>query len=153
MLLRGACRCGFVRDPDAAAFAARGFAHQAELVFAGNRGRVNLDELAVGVIDALLEERGLRGAGADDGIRGAAENRADAAGAENHGVGGKGFHFHGAQIHGANAAADSAFVDYGGQKSPAFAFFTLPSDSWRRTCSSSAYRSCWPVVAPANAVR
>src|SRR6201984_510015 len=32
-------------------------------------------------------------------------------------------------------------------------FFTLPSDSYLRTCSSSAYSSCCPVVAPANAVR
>ena len=83
---------------------------------------MDLDEFAVGVIDALLEERGLRGAGADDGIGGAAENRADAAGAENRGVGRKGADFHRLQIHGADAAADAGVVDDGGEKRPAFEF-------------------------------
>src|SRR5215467_10827993 len=72
------------RNPDAAAFAACGFAHQAELVFARNCGRMNLDEFAIGVVHALLEERRLRGAGADHGVGGAAEDGADAASAENH---------------------------------------------------------------------
>ena len=48
---------------------------------------MDLDEFTVGVIDALLKERGLRGAGADYGIRGAPENRANAAGGKNNGIG------------------------------------------------------------------
>ncbi len=41
-------------DPDAAAFAAGGLGHKAELVFAGDGGGVDLDELAVGVEGSLL---------------------------------------------------------------------------------------------------
>ena len=56
---------------------------------------MDLNEFAVGVDGALLEERGLRGAGADDGIGGAAEDRADAAGAKITASAGEGFDFHG----------------------------------------------------------
>ena len=97
MLFARALVLGIARHPHAAAFAARGFAHQAQLVFAGNRRGMHLNEFAVGVVDALLKQRGLRRTGADDGVRRAAENRADAAGAENDRVGREGFHFHGAQ--------------------------------------------------------
>ena len=41
---------------------------------------MHLDEFAVGVVDALLEERRLRGAGADHGVGALAEDGADAAG-------------------------------------------------------------------------
>ena len=81
---------------------------------------MNLNEFAVGVIDALLEESGLRGAGADDGIGGTAEDGAVAAGAEDDGVGGEGADFHGAQVHGADAAADAGIIDDGGEEGPAF---------------------------------
>ena len=37
------------RHPDAAAFAAGGFAHQSQFVFAGDRGRMDLNEFAVGI--------------------------------------------------------------------------------------------------------
>ncbi len=69
-----------LRDPDAAAFAAGRFGHEAELVFAGDGGGVDLDEFAVGVVGALLVEGGLGGAGADDGVGALAEDGAVAAG-------------------------------------------------------------------------
>ena len=116
---------GIFRHPDASAFPARGFAHQPKFVLAGDRCRVNLNEFAVGVIHALLEKRGLRRAGADYGIRRAAEDGADSAGAENRSVGGKGADFHGFQIHCADAAADARFVQHRGQERPAFVFFYL----------------------------
>ena len=63
------------RNPHAPAFAARRFAHQPQLVFAGDRRRVNLDELAVGVKRALLIKRRLRRPGADHRLRGLAEDQ------------------------------------------------------------------------------
>ena len=87
-------------DPDAAAFAAGGLGHEAELVFAGDGGGVDLDELAVGVVGALLVEGGLGGAGADDGVGGLAEDGSVAAGADDDGVGGEGAGLHGAEVHG-----------------------------------------------------
>src|SRR4029077_458163 len=65
---RGTSIAGFFRNPDAAAFAAGGFTHQAEVVFAGDGRGVNLNELAVRVVNTLLEKSGLCGAGADDGV-------------------------------------------------------------------------------------
>ena len=49
-----------LRHPDAAAFTARRFRHQTQLVFARNAGGMHLNELTVGVIASLLIERGLR---------------------------------------------------------------------------------------------
>src|ERR1700755_3024905 len=48
----------------------------------GDGGGVNLDELAVGVVGALLVEGGLGGAGADDGVGGLAEDGSVASGAD-----------------------------------------------------------------------
>ena len=107
-------------DPDAAAFAAGGLGHEAELVFAGDGGGVDLDELAVGVVGALLVERGLGGAGADDGVGGLAEDGSVAAGADDDGVGGEGAGLHGAEVHGADAAAGALGVEDGGEELPAF---------------------------------
>src|SRR5437763_10759318 len=56
---RWALLSGIPRHPHASALAASRFAHQPQLVFAGNRRRVYLNKLAVRVIDALLKERGL----------------------------------------------------------------------------------------------
>src|ERR1700722_15928177 len=84
---------------------------------------MDLNEFAIGVIRALLEQRGLRRAGANHGIGGAAENGADAASAENCGVAGKGADFHGLQIHGADAATNSFVVEHGGEERPAFELF------------------------------
>ncbi len=120
---RGARVVGISGNPDAAAFAAGRFAHQAELVFTGDGSGVDLDEFAVGVIHALLKESGLRGAGADDGIGGAAEDGADSAGAEDDRVGGENFDFHGAEVHGGDAAADACVVEDGGEKCKTFELF------------------------------
>ena len=116
---------GFLGNPDAATFAAGGFAHEAELVFARDGSGVNLDEFSVGVIDALLKESGLRGTGANDGVGGLAEDGANAAGAEDGGVGGEGFDFHGAEIHGGNATGDAGIIDDRGEEGIAFVFFDL----------------------------
>ncbi len=53
------------RHPDAAPFAAGRFAHQPQLVGAGDGGGVDLDELAVGVLDAGLDGAAGGAAGAD----------------------------------------------------------------------------------------
>ena len=78
------------RNPDAAAFAAGRLGHEAQLVFAGDGGGVDLDELAVGVVGALLVDGGLRGAGADDGVGGLAEDGPMPPVADDDGVGGEG---------------------------------------------------------------
>ena len=122
---RRALIVGISWNPHAAAFASRRFAHQAEFVFAGNCGGMDLNEFAVRVVNALLKKSGLRGAGADDGIGGASKNRADSAGGKNHRVGGVRSHFHGAQIHGADTAAHAGFIDHRGKKCRAFEFFNF----------------------------
>ena len=127
--MSGALVAGRARNPDAAAFAARRLRHEAQLVFAGNGGGVHLDELAVGVVGALLEDRRLRRAGADHGVGALAEDGADAAGGEDDGVGREGLEFHGAQVEGGDAAGHAFGVDDGGEKLPALVFLTLPSAS------------------------
>ena len=116
-------RCALVvlvlGDPDAAAFAARGLGHQAELVVAGDAGGVDLDELAVGVVGALLVQRGLRGAGADDGVGGLAEDGSVAAGADDDRVCRERACLHGAEVDGADAAAGALAVEDGGEELPA----------------------------------
>ena len=106
--------------PDAAAFAAGRLRHQAQLVFAGDARGMDLDELAVGVVRPLLIERGLRRSGADHGIRGLAEDGADAAGGNDDRVGREGLHLHAAQVHGADATADALVIDHGGEEFPGF---------------------------------
>ncbi len=123
--LRVAFVAGGSGDPDASAFSAGGFGHQAQLVFAGDAGGMHLNELAVGVIAALLVEGRLRRTGAHDRIGGAAENGAVAAGGDDDGVGGEGADFHGAQVHGTNAATDSVGVEHGGEKFPVLEFTNL----------------------------
>ncbi|MCU1226923.1 MAG: hypothetical protein JWQ42_5016 [Edaphobacter sp.] len=117
-------RCALVvlvpGDPDAAAFAAGGLGHEAELVFAGDGGGVDLDELAVGVEGTLLVEGRLRAAGADDGVGGFPEDGSVAAGADDDGIGGEGADLHAAEIHGSDAAAGSLGVEDGGEELPAF---------------------------------
>ena len=116
--LRIAFVAGSFRDPDASAFSAGRFRHQAQLVFAGDASGMDLNELAVGVIASLLIQRRLRRTGADDRVRGPAENGAVAAGGHDDGVGREGADFHGAQIHGANAATDAVGIEHGGEKFP-----------------------------------
>ena len=45
---------GLSRHPNASAFAARGFRHQSQLVFAGNGSGMDLNELAIRILRALL---------------------------------------------------------------------------------------------------
>ncbi|KKN36540.1 hypothetical protein LCGC14_0772460, partial [marine sediment metagenome] len=55
----------FARDPQASAFAAGAFAHQAQLVGAGDGGGMDLDEFGVAVFGPRLEGAAGRVAGAD----------------------------------------------------------------------------------------
>ncbi len=113
------------RNPDTSTFPARRFRHEAQLVFAGNRRRVNLNELAVRVVAALLVERGLRRPGAHDRVGRLAEDGANAAGRDDDGVGGESADFHTAQVHRADAAADAVSVEHGGEKLPVLVFLYL----------------------------
>ena len=83
---------------------------------------MDLDEFAVGVVDALLKQRGVGRAGADHGVGGFAEDGPVASGGEDDGVGREGFELHGAQVEGGDAARDAFGVDDGGEKLPAFVF-------------------------------
>ena len=83
---------------------------------------MDLDKFAVSVIGALLIESRLRGAGADDGVGGFAEDGADAPGGDDEGVAGEGAEFHGTEIHGADAAADTVLIEDRGEEFPAFVF-------------------------------
>src|SRR2546425_4433951 len=120
MLIRGV-----VWHPHAPAFSTRRFAHQPKFVFAGDRRGVHLDEFTVGVVDALLKERGLRRARAHHGVRRAPEDRSDPARREDDSVSSVGFHFHGAEVHRADAAANASFIDYRGEKRRTFELLDL----------------------------
>ena len=117
---------GCARNPDAAAFAARRLRHEAQLVFAGNAGGMHLDEFAVGVVGALLEDGRLRRAGADDGVGALAEDGAVAAGGQNDGVGRESFAA--PWCAGSSAVMPRATpfgVDDGGEKLPALVLLDL----------------------------
>src|SRR3989441_2897800 len=116
--IRIALVAGGLRNPDASALAAGGFRHQAQLVFTRNRSGMNLDELAIRVVAALLVQSRLRRSGADNGVGGLSEDRANAASGDDDRIGRKGAHFHAAQIHGADAAANAVAVEHGGEKFP-----------------------------------
>src|SRR5713226_595109 len=113
------------RNPDPSTFAAGRFRHEAQLVFAGNRRRVNLNKLAVRVIAALLIERGLRRSGAHNRVGGLAEDGANAARRNDNGVGREGADFHAAQVHRTDAAADALSVEHGGEKFPVLVLLHL----------------------------
>src|SRR5205823_11632696 len=75
LVLRDGARVALVvlvlRHPDAAAFAAGGFAHQPVLVVPGNGGGMHLDELGIRV-DGAVDVRARRGgAGVDGRVRAA----------------------------------------------------------------------------------
>src|SRR5436309_2932065 len=116
--IRIALVAGGLRNPDASALAAGGFRHQAQLVFTRNRSGMNLDELAIRVVAALLVQSRLRRSGADNGVGGLSEDRANAASGDDDRIGRKGAHFLTAQIHGADAAANAVAVEHGGEKFP-----------------------------------
>src|ERR1700733_3354688 len=79
---------------------------------------MNLNELAVRVIAALLVKRGLGRTGADDRVGRLAKNCPVASRGDNDGIGRKGANFHAAQIHGADAAADAASIEHRGEELP-----------------------------------
>src|SRR5271157_511145 len=73
---------------------------------------MHLNEFAVGVVAALLIESRLRRTCTYNRICGLAEDRPNAARADDDGIGREGAHFHRAQIHGADAAAHALFVEH-----------------------------------------
>src|SRR6185312_6249516 len=83
---------------------------------------MDLYELTVSVVAALLVKRRLRRSGTDHRVRRPAKDGAVAAGGDDDGVGGEGAHFHGAQIHGANTAADAVGIEHGREKFPVLEF-------------------------------
>ena len=114
-----------LRNPDAAAFAARRLRHQPQLVFARNAGGMHLDKFAVRVIGALLIERRLRRSGTHNRVCGLAEDRAVAAGGNDDGIGRERTHFHRAQVHRADAAADAVSVEHGREELPVLVFLNF----------------------------
>src|SRR5207253_3725870 len=134
-------------NPDPSAFAPRRFRHQAQLVFSGNRRGMNLNKLTVRVVAALLIECGLRRSGAHNRIGGLTEYSANAAGGNDDSVGGEGAHFHTAQIHRTDAAADTVSVEHGREKFPVFvllylAFGLVASDLLVERIEELLARSC-----------
>src|SRR5215469_9610641 len=83
---------------------------------------MHLDEFAVRVVATLLVERVLGGAGAHNRVCGFAEDRANAAGGDDDGVGGKGADFHAAEGHRADAAAAAFAVQHCGENLPVLVF-------------------------------
>jgi len=131
--------CRFCRGaPRRGAFAARGLGHEAEFIVAGNAGGMDLDELAVGVVRALLVERRLRRASADHRVGGLAEDGPDAAVQTMIASAGKvrtSIERRSRAQMPRQTPLESSTAERNSQ--PSY-FLTLPSDSWRRTCSSSA---------------
>ena len=86
---------------------------------------MHLDELAIRVVRALLVDRSLGRAGADDGVGAFAEDSAYTACGQDDGIGVKGANFHAAQVHGADTAANSIVVENRGEEFPAFVLLDL----------------------------
>ena len=86
---------------------------------------MDLDELSVGVVRALLVQRRLRRSRTHHRVRGLAEDGADAACSDNDRFGGKDDDFHAAQVHGADAAADAVLVDDARKELPALVLGNL----------------------------
>ncbi len=107
----------FIR-PDAAAFAADRFGHQAQLVLAGDGRRVHLDELAVGVEGALLIDGAGRRARVDHRVGRQPEDQAGAAGRQDDGIGGEGPDRHALHVLGDDAAAGARVVEDGAEELP-----------------------------------
>ncbi len=81
---------------------------------------MNLDELPIGVVRALLEDRGVCRARADHGVGRFAKDRPVAARRQNDGVGREGAELHRAQIQRRNAAPYAFGIDDRRQELPAF---------------------------------
>jgi hypothetical protein len=86
---------------------------------------MHLNELTIGVVRTLLVEGRLRRAGADDRIRRFAEDRANAAGANDERIRRENTHFHGAQIHGADTAANAVAIEHRREELPGLVLFDL----------------------------
>ena len=129
LALRNGQRIAFVarrlRNPHPSAFAARRLRHQPQFVFARNASWMDLDEFAVGVEAPLLVQRRLCRPRTHHRVGGLAEDRAITARSDNDRVGRKSAHFHGAQIHGADAAADFVRIKHRREKFPALVFLDL----------------------------
>ncbi len=123
--LRIALISGLLRNPHAPAFTTRRLRHQPQLVFAGDRSWVHLNEFAIRVERALLIERALRGPGAYNRVRRLPENHADPAGGHDYRISREGAHFHRAQIHRADAAANLISVQYRGEEFPVLELVNL----------------------------
>ena len=97
-------------DPDASAFTAARLAHQTVLVGTRNRRRMNLDELGVADVCALLIDSGNSRAVADRRSRAATEHLAGAARREDNDVGGERLDLHRVHVLRDDAAADAVLV-------------------------------------------
>ncbi len=104
--------------PDASPLAARALADETQLVGARDGGRVDLDELAVGVDGSLLPRLPRGEAGADDAVGGAPEDHAGTAGREAHRVEGERLNLHGLQILRDHPHARAVVVDHQGDEVP-----------------------------------
>jgi hypothetical protein len=86
---------------------------------------MNLNELAVGVSDALLEDGRLCRAGANHGVGALAEDGPDATRRQNNCIRRERTQLHGAQVEGGDAAGDALGIDHRGEKLPALVLLHL----------------------------
>src|SRR5579863_10031001 len=86
---------------------------------------MDLDEFAIGIIDALLKDRRLRRTCADYGVGALAEDGADAPGGQDRRFSREGAEFHRAEIQRRDAARDALRVDDGREKLPALVLLDL----------------------------
>ena len=84
---------------------------------------MNLNKFAIRVIATLLVKRRLSRSSAHHGVGRLAEDCANAAGGDDDGVGRKGAHFHGAQVHSADTAADVIGIEHRRKKFPVLVLF------------------------------
>ena len=73
---------------------------------------MHLDELAVGVVCALLEDRRLSRTGADHGVGALAEERAYASRCQNDGIAREGTELHGAKVERGNATTCAPRIEH-----------------------------------------
>ena len=106
--------------PHASALAANRLRDEPKLVLALHRGRMHLDELAVGVGRSGLVARADRRSGVHQRLRRAAENETRAAGRDHRGVGGKRAHLERSRVDRDDAAAVARLVLHQAQHLPAF---------------------------------
>jgi hypothetical protein len=113
-------------NPHAPALAAHRLGNQAALVLARDGGRVNLDELAVGVVRALLVADARRAARADDGVGRVFEDHARSACGDDDRLLAEGTNLHRAQVLRDQPAADAVLVQNQPQELPAFVLGDAP---------------------------